>query len=116
MKRWLVHVLLELRCYSDLSRHIKEPQNDIYRLNFLKNENIWKLRPCFIPEVTCFVFSRRAVRFLFAPQCIFLLREDTMCSVRAALSVLSDIATVIKEGEFLQRVHYIMSENNVPSN
>ncbi len=33
-ERWLVHVLLELRCYSDLSRHIKEPQNRIYGLNF----------------------------------------------------------------------------------
>ncbi len=53
-------VLLELRCYSDLSQHIKEPQNSIYCLNFFKNDKIWKLRvlrPCFIPEAACSVFS-----------------------------------------------------------
>ncbi len=31
-----VHVSLELRQNSDLSRHIKEPQNSIYCLNFFK--------------------------------------------------------------------------------
>ncbi len=30
---------LELRQYNDLSRHIKEPQNAIYCLNFLKKDN-----------------------------------------------------------------------------
>ncbi len=37
MKRRLVHVF-EPRQYSDLSRHIKEPQNSFYRLNFFKND------------------------------------------------------------------------------
>ncbi len=36
VKRWSVHVPLELRHYSDLSRHIKEPQNGFYCVNFLK--------------------------------------------------------------------------------
>ncbi len=40
MKRRLVHVLFELRRYNDLSRHIKEPHNGIYCLNFLKNDKI----------------------------------------------------------------------------
>ncbi len=31
-------VPLELRKYSDLSRHIKEPQNGIYCLNFFKKK------------------------------------------------------------------------------
>ncbi len=29
----------------------------IYCLNFLQNENIWKVRLCFILEVTCSVLS-----------------------------------------------------------
>ncbi len=33
MKRWSVHVPLELRNYSNLSGHIKEPQNSICWLN-----------------------------------------------------------------------------------
>ncbi len=35
----------------------KEPQNGNYwlKLNFLKDDNIWKLRLCFIPIVTCSV-------------------------------------------------------------
>ncbi len=49
-EKTIVHMLLELRQYSDLSRHIKEPQNCIYCL-------ILKKRPCFIPEVTYSVFS-----------------------------------------------------------
>ncbi len=48
---------LELRQYSDLSQHIKEPQNGIYCLNFLQNDTILKLTPCFIPNVTCSVLS-----------------------------------------------------------
>ncbi len=43
---------LELRHYSDLPRHIKEPQSGIYCLNFLKMFTIWNQRPCFISEVT----------------------------------------------------------------
>ncbi len=39
MKRRLVHVF-ELRQYSDMSRHIKEPQNSIYCLNLHKNYKI----------------------------------------------------------------------------
>ncbi len=50
-------VPLELRHYSDLSRHIKEPQNGIYCLNFLKKVTILKLRLCFIPKVSYYVLS-----------------------------------------------------------
>ncbi len=56
-KRWSVHMSVELRHYSNLSRHIKEPQNSIYCLNFLQNDKNWKLRLCFIPKVTCSVLS-----------------------------------------------------------
>ncbi len=38
MKRRLVHVLLELRRYRDLSQHIKEPHNGIYCLNKKKRQ------------------------------------------------------------------------------
>ncbi len=59
MKRRSAHVF-ELRQYSDLSRHIKESQNGIYCLNFFKNDKNLKLRvlrPCFISEEICAVFS-----------------------------------------------------------
>ncbi len=57
-ERRSVHVSIDLiRQYSDLSQHIKEPQNVIYCLNFCKNYHILKRRPCFIPEVTCSVLS-----------------------------------------------------------
>ncbi len=55
-KRWLVHVTLELRHYSKLSPHIKELQNSIYCLNFLKI-TIWKGRLWLIPKVTGSVLS-----------------------------------------------------------
>ncbi len=56
-ERRSVHVSIDLiRQYSDLSQHIKEPQNGIYCLNFL-NYHILKRRPCFIPEVMCSVLS-----------------------------------------------------------
>ncbi len=56
-KRWSVHVPLKIKHYSKLSPHIKEPQNAIYSLNFLKNEKIGKLGLCFIQKVTCSVLS-----------------------------------------------------------
>ncbi len=34
----------------------KEPQNCIYCLNFSQIGKIWKLKPCFIPELTCSLF------------------------------------------------------------
>ncbi len=54
-KRWSVHVPLKMKHY--LSPHIKEPQNAIYYINFLKNEKIGKLRLCFIQKITCSVLS-----------------------------------------------------------
>ncbi len=36
-----------------LLRSIKEPQNSIYCFYFLQNDQIWKLRLCFIPKVIC---------------------------------------------------------------
>ncbi len=63
MKRRTVHVPLELRRYSDLSRRIKEPQNSIDCMNFLK-------------------FHTR--RNLLCLVLYFVLRDNMLCSVRAA--------------------------------
>ncbi len=58
--------------YSNLPRHLKEPQNGINCLNFLKKMTIWKLRLCFIPKVTCSVLvSWSVVSFLLLRRCIF---------------------------------------------
>ncbi len=38
---------LELKQYSDLSRHIKEPQNGIYCLNFFKKRQTFKAETLF---------------------------------------------------------------------
>ncbi len=54
-EKMIVHVSPELRHYTNLSRHITKPQNSI--CCFLKNDQIWKLRLCFIPKVTCSVLS-----------------------------------------------------------
>ncbi len=55
----------ELR-HSDLARHIKEPQNNICCLNYIKIDKIWKLRLCFTPKVTWyFLYVGRIVSFLF---------------------------------------------------
>jgi len=43
-----------LQQYSDLSQHIKEPQNC---LNFFENYKIWPFRLCYISKVTCSVLS-----------------------------------------------------------
>ncbi len=43
------------RLYGDLSRHIKECQNGIYHLNFLKKiDIIWKMILCFLSKVTIY--------------------------------------------------------------
>ncbi len=73
MKRRSVHVF-ELRQYSDLSRHIKEPQNSIYCFNFFKKLRV--LRPCFIPEVTCSVFSVSVLSVSSLLCDVFSLREN----------------------------------------
>ncbi len=51
---------LEVRQYSDLVQHIKEPQHGIYYLLFeFLFFFFWEreLRPCLIPEVICSVLS-----------------------------------------------------------
>ncbi len=43
------------RLYGNLSRHIKECQNGIYYLNFLKKiDIIWKMILCFLSKVTIY--------------------------------------------------------------
>ncbi len=81
-KRWLVHMLLDLRCYSDLS-WLKEPQNGIYSLNLFKNYKMWKLRLCFHTKSNLlYLVCWHIVSFLLASM-YFSLRENVMCSVRA---------------------------------
>ncbi len=95
---------LELRQYSDLSRHIKEPLNGIYCLNFFKKikDKIWKLTLCFTPEVTYCLTCWRIVSFFFAPRCIFhCVRTWGVVWERRGLS---DIATVTKGGGSLWRL------------
>ncbi len=70
MKRWLAYMLLELRHYSDLSRHIKEPQNGIYCLYFLKNDKIWKLRPCFVETCSVLSVGVLSVSYLLRSVCV----------------------------------------------
>ncbi len=79
-------VPLELRQYSDLSRHNKQPQNCIYCLIFFFFKgHIWKLRLCFITRsnLLCLV-CRHFVSFLFHLLSTFLLHENMMCNVRVA--------------------------------
>ncbi len=68
MKRRSVHVF-ELRQYSDLSRHIIEPQNGIYCLNFFKNYNLKAESPDSLfhtrSNLLCLV-CRHVFSFLFA--------------------------------------------------
>ncbi len=60
-ERLSFHVPLELRRYSDLSQHIKEPHIKCYLLfQFLtKKKTKIESRLYFIPKVTCSVFSVR---------------------------------------------------------
>ncbi len=99
-KRWSVHKLLEVRCYSDPSRHIKELQNSIYCLNFFKkNDKNWKLRPCFLSEVTCSVLSVGMLS-------VFSLLRNVFFTVwEHERHGLLDIATVTKEDGFSRRVN-----------
>ncbi len=104
MKRRSVHVPLELRWYSDLSWHIKEPQNSIYCFNFLKKnkkklkaENLFHTRSNLL-SLVCLHF----VSFLFAQRCIFYFVR-TWCVVWEWHG-LSDIAAVTKDGGFLRSV------------
>ncbi len=82
IKRWSVHVTLELRRYSDLSQHIKEPHNGIYCLNFfffLKTN----LKACFIAEVTRSVLSVGALSvFCLLPNVFFTVWEHGVWSER----------------------------------
>ncbi len=89
---------LQLRLYSDLSQHIKEPQNCIYCLHFLKNLKIWKRRHA-SRNLLCIV-CRSIVSFLFG---IFH-RMRTQCVAWECYGS-SDIATVTKGTRSLQRVN-----------
>ncbi len=81
-------VLLELK--------MKEPQNDIYCLNFFKNYKIWNLR-VLIRYLVCCLVCRHIVSFLFALWCMFHCVRRTWCVVWEQ-HCLSDIATVTKGG------------------
>ncbi len=70
MKRRSVHVF-ELRQYSDLSPHIKEPQNCIYCLNFFKNDSLKAEGPETLFHTRSNLLCRCFVSFLFALRCIF---------------------------------------------
>ncbi len=96
-KSWLVRMLLELRCYSDLSRHIKEPHN---YLNI-----IWKLRVCFIPKQPALSCLLMSCQFPLCSAVYFLLRENMMCVAWECLAC-PDSATVTKVGGCLRRVNY----------
>ncbi len=73
MKRCSVHVF-ELRQYSDLSRHIKEPQNCIYCFNFFKNDSLKAEGPETLfhtrSNLLC-LLCQCVVSFLFALRRIF---------------------------------------------
>ncbi len=87
MKRRSVHVF-ELRQCSDLSRHIKEPQNCIYCFNFFKNDSLKAEGPETLfhirSNLLC-LLCQCVVSSLFALRCIF--HCVRTCSVRAALYV-----------------------------
>ncbi len=95
---------LELGRNSDLSRHIKEPQNGIYCLNFLQNDKIWKLRPCFIPEVTCSVLTVGMLSVSSLLHNVFFTVWEH--GVVWEQHGLSDIATVTKEGGFFKDLFF----------
>ncbi len=56
--------MLELRQYSDLSRHIKEPQNSIYGLNFLKMINFESRDLVSYQKYICSILSVLSVSLL----------------------------------------------------
>ncbi len=95
VKRWSVHMPLERRCYSDLSRHIKEPQNGIVRISLKKKRSHLKAKTLFIPKVTCFVYSV-SMLLVFLLACVF------HC-VRAAWHVGRSNSN--EGGRFLQRIN-----------
>ncbi len=79
---------------------IKEPQNNVYCLNFYKNDKIWKLkvmRPCFIQEVTCSVLSV-CVLSVYSLLCHVLFHCVRTWCVVWEQHCLSEIATVNKDG------------------
>ncbi len=82
-------MLLEPRHFSDLSPHIKEPQNCIFLFEFLKNNKIWKLRLCLIPKVSCSALSLGALSVSSLHRNVFLLHENMW-----EQHCLSNIATV----------------------
>ncbi len=105
MKRRLVHVF-ELRQYSDLSWHIKEPQNCIYCLNFFKNDSLKAEGPETLFHTRSNLLGllcRCVVSFLFALRCIFHCVRTCVVRERHCLSVM---ATVTKEGGSLRTVDY----------
>ncbi len=81
--------------YSDLSWHIKGPQNSIYRLNA---EAFYHTKS----DLLCLV-CRHAVGFLFAPRCIF--HYIRIWCVAWKHRGLLDVATVTKGDRSLQRVN-----------
>ncbi len=100
MKRRLVHVF-ELRQYSDLSRHIEEPQNGIYCLNFFKNEAEGPETLFHIRSNLLCLLCRCVVSFLFALRYMFYCVR-TWCVVWE-WHCLSVMATVTKGGRVLRR-------------
>ncbi len=94
--------------YDTLKSH-----NMYLLFEFLKNDQIWKLTPCFIPQVTFSLLSVRVLSvFSFTSWCIFHCVR-TWCVVWEG-HCLSNIATVTKEGKFLRRVNSPLSlQHNV---
>ncbi len=105
-RRWSVHVPLELRRYSDLSWHIKGPQNSIYRLNA---EALYHTKS----DLLCLV-CRHVVSFLFAPRCIFHYIR-TWCVAWKHHGLL-DVATVTKGDRSLQRVNFEWTSHSSENN
>ncbi len=81
--------------YSDLSWHIKGPQNSIYCLNA---EALYHTKS----DLLCLV-CRHVVSFLFAPRCIF--HYIRIWCVAWKHHGLLNVATVTKGGRSFQRVN-----------
>ncbi len=57
MKRWSVHCCFNWGATTICHDKTTQRVTKWYLFEFLKNDTIWKLRPCFIPKVTCSVLS-----------------------------------------------------------
>ncbi len=96
-------MLLELKSYSDLSQHIKEPQNSIC-LNFLKTKSeSWD-----IPKVTGSVLSVCTLSVFSLRNVFFTAWEHDVWRERHGLNNSNDGGRVFAKGQLAQALYFFL--------